>query len=153
MKIDPNPEIVKSVYPDKSVRPGRPAGDPFAAMLKDAINEPSGTNTGSEKPKMISNISNIQLNPLLTIQDDPMVARTERFLDILEEYQGKLKDPQTTLREIHPLIQKMETEKEFLTPFLDSLPPGNGLKEILNDAMITSTLETMKFNRGDYVDS
>jgi len=153
MKIDPNPEIVKSVYPDKTTGPDKPADDKFGAMLKEAINKPSRTSSESEKPQMINTISNIQLNPLFAIQNSPIVERTEKFLDILEEYQGKLNDPQTSLRDIDPLIQRIQTEKETLAPVLNSLSPGDGLKDILNDALITSSLEIMKFNRGDYVDS
>jgi len=47
----------------------------------------------------------------------------------------------------------METEKETLAPVLNSLPPEDGLKDILNQALITSSLEVIKFNRGDYVNS
>jgi len=153
MQIDPNQEIVKSVYTDKTTGPDKPEDDKFGTMLKEAINEPSKTSAESEKPQMINSISNIQLSPLFAVQDDPIVERTEKFLDILEEYQGKLNDPQATLRDIHPLVEKMETEKEALAPVLKSLPPGDGLRDILNQALITSSLEVIKFNRGDYVNS
>jgi len=103
MKIDPNQEIVKSVYPDKPTGPDKPVDDKFGTMLKDTINnELSKASAGSEKPQMINNISSIQLSPLFTVQDSPIVERTENFLDILEEYQAKLNDPQATLRDIHP---------------------------------------------------
>ena len=104
------------------------------------------------KPLMINSIPNIQLNPLFAVQDSQIVEQTENFLDILEEYRNKLLDPQTTLRDIHPLIQRMASEKETLTPVLNSLPPGDGLKDILNDALVNSEVEVIKFNRGDYVD-
>ena len=152
MKIDPNQEILKSAYPDKTIRPDKPADNEFGTMLKDAINnEPSKTSAEKVKPQMIS-IPNIQLNPLFAVQDNPTAERTENFLDILEEYQNKLLDPQATLRDIHPLIQRMESEKETLTPVLNSLQPGDGLKDILNDALVNSEVEVIKFNRGDYVD-
>jgi len=153
MKIDPNQEILKSAYTDKTIRLDKPANNEFGTMLKDAINnEPSRTNSENMKPQMISSIPNIQINPLFAVQDNPIVEQTENFLDILEEYQNKLLDPQTTLRDIHPLIQRMESEKETLTPVLNSLPPGDGLKDILNDALVNSEVEVIKFNRGDYVD-
>jgi hypothetical protein len=154
MKIDPNQEIVKSVYPDKATGPDKPADNKFGTMLKDAINnKPSKASAWSEKPQMINSIPNIEINPLFAVQDNPIIERTENFLNILEEYQAKLNDAQTTLRDIHPLIERMETEKETLTQVLNSLPPGDGLKEILNDALITSSLEVIKFNRGDYIDA
>ena len=153
MKIDPSEEILKSAYTDKTIRPDKPADNEFGTMLKDAINnEPSRTNSGNMKPQMITSIPNIQANPLFAVQDNPIVEQTENFLDTLEEYRNKLLDPQTTLRDIHPLIQRMESEKETLTPVLNSLPPGDGLKDILNDALVNSEVEVIKFNRGDYVD-
>ena len=153
MKIDPNQEIVKSVYPHKTSGPDKPVDDKFGAMLKDAVNnDHSKTSTENVKPQMISSISNIQFNPLLAVQDNPIIERTENFLNILEEYRNKLLDPQATLKDIHPLIQRMESEKETLTPVLNSLPPGDGLKDILNDALVNSEAEVIKFNRGDYVD-
>ena len=153
MKIDHSEEILKNVYAGKIAGPDKPVENKFAAMLKEAIDEPSKTSAGKEKPPMIGNISNIQIAPFFAVQNNPAVERTENFLNILEDYRKKLNDPQATLRDIHPLIQKMETEKDALAPVLNSLPPGDGLKEILNDAMITSSLEVIKFNRGDYVDS
>ena len=153
MKIDPNQEILKSAYTDKTIRPDKPADNEFGTMLKDAINnDPSRTNSGNMNPQMITRIPNIQINPLFAVQDNPIVEQTENFLDILEEYRNKLLDPQTTLRDIHPLVQRMESEKETLTPVLNSLPPGDGLKDILNDALVNSEVEVIKFNRGDYVD-
>ena len=154
MKIDPNQEILKSAYTDKTIRPDKPADKEFGAMLKDAINkEPSKISSEKVKPQMVNNIPNIQLNLLFAVQDNPIAERTENFLNILEQYRNKLLDPQSSLRDIHPLIQRMETEQEALAPVLNSLPPGDGLKDILNDALITSSLEVIKFNRGDYVDS
>ncbi|MBT7152824.1 MAG: hypothetical protein HN945_10270 [Deltaproteobacteria bacterium] len=154
MKIDPNQEILKSAYTDKTIRPDKPADKEFGAMLKDAINkEPSKISSEKVKPQMVNNIPNIQLNLLFAVQDNPIAERTENFLNILEQYRNKLLDPQSSLRDIHPLIQRMETEQEALAPVLNSLPPGDGLKDILNDALVTSSLEVIKFNRGDYVDS
>ena len=155
MKIDPNLEILKSQYIQKTSVTDRPAGkDEFSTMLKEAIESgPSKTVEGSKKPSMINNVAHVQFNPFFAVQDNPIAERTEKFLDLLEEYQNKLLDPLATLRDIRPLIERMETEKETLAPVLNSLPPGDGLKDILNDALITSSLEVIKFNRGDYVDS
>ncbi|MBW1781335.1 MAG: hypothetical protein JRL30_11420 [Deltaproteobacteria bacterium] len=151
MKIDPNQKILNGVYPDKTTGPDKPGNHKFSALLREAIDEPSRTSAGSENTQMISSISNIQLEPLFAVQNNPIVERTEKFIGILEEYQKKLRDPQSTLRDIHPLIERMETEKEALVPVLNSLPPGDKLKDILNDILITSSLEVIKFNRGDYV--
>ena len=102
MKIDPNQEILKSAYTDKTIRPDKPANNEFGTMLKDAIRkEPSKESSENVKPLMITSIPNIQTNPLFAVQDSPIVEQTENFLDILEEYRNKLLDPQTTLRPLN----------------------------------------------------
>ncbi len=155
MKIDPNLEILKSQYVQKTSVAEKPAGkeDAFSVLLKEAIEgDPSKKPMeGPMKTAMISNISPVQFPPFFAVQENPVAERTEKFLDLLEEYQSKLLDPNLTLRDIHPLLERMETEKDALVPLLDSLPSGDRLRDVLNNALVASTVETFKFNRGDYV--
>jgi hypothetical protein len=44
-------------------------------------------------------------------------------------------------------------EKDQLSAVLDSMPNEDGLKDILNQTLITASLEGIKFNRGDYITS
>ena len=153
MKIDPNLEILNAQYSQKVSVVDKPAGqDEFSAMLKEAIeSDPSKTVQGSKKSSMISSVAPIQFIPFFPVQNNPIVERTEKFLDLLEEYQNKLMEPRASLRDVHPLIEKLEKEKDALLPLLDSLPQGDELREILNNALVTSAVEAIKFNRGDYV--
>jgi len=99
---------------------------------------------------MVTSISGIQFNPSPFFNGNPIIERTEKFLEILDNYREKLQNPEVSLEEIYPLVSEMEMKKEGLTSALNSLPDGDGLKDILNEAMITSSLEVAKFNRGDY---
>jgi hypothetical protein len=45
----------------------------------------------------------------------------------------------------------MEMENQELIPMMESLPDGDGLKDILNRLLVSSTVEVIKFNRGDYI--
>ena len=99
----------------------------------------------------ISSISPIQLNMISPAQNGSIIDRVENLLNVLDEYHQKLKDPHFTLKEIDPLVKQMEKEKENLAPVLDSLVEDDGLKDILNQTLVTSSLETIKFNRGDYI--
>jgi len=153
MKIDPSQEALNTVHAGKSTGPDRQGKDEFSAILREAIDEPSTMSHGSEKTEMITSTSTIPSEPLFAVQNKPVIERTEKILDILEEYQNRLLDPHSTLRDIYPLIEKMETEKEALTPVLDSLQPGDGLRRILTEVLIASNVEVIKFNRGDYLPS
>lgn len=151
MKIDPSQELLKTQHSHKAPNADKPDQDEFSAMLKGAIDDDSAKNIeGGKKPQMINSIAHVQFNTLFNVQKDALVERTAKFLDLLEEYQTKLMDPRASLRDVHPLIEKLESEKGALVPFLDSLPRGNELREVLNNALVTSTVEMIKFNRGDY---
>ena len=151
MKIDPTQELLKTQYSNKTSFAQKPDKNEFSAMLKEAIESDSSSAVQDKKgPQMIS-LAQLQFNTQFAVQSNPMVERTEQFLDLLEEYQNKLMDPQTSLRDINPLIGQMEKEKDALAPLMDSLPDGDELKDVLNNALVTSTVEMIKFNRGDYV--
>jgi len=60
-------------------------------------------------------------------------------LGIVFFYAGgsKLMDPQASLRDIHPLVESIQNEKDALTPLMDSLPDGDELKDVLNNALVS----------------
>ena len=151
MKIENNENIQKSLYPEKNNKNEKAQGIDFGAVLKNEVEKSSNAISGNQTMPSISSISPIQLNMISPVQNGSIIDRVENLLNVLDEYQQKLKDPHFTLKEIEPLVKQMEKEKENLAPVLDSLVEDDGLKEILNQALVTSSLETIKFNRGDYI--
>ncbi|MCP4370957.1 MAG: hypothetical protein GY797_23010 [Deltaproteobacteria bacterium] len=151
MKIENNENIQKTLYPDKIKKKETPQGTGFKAVFKNEVEKSSNVISHNQKMSSISSISPIQLNMLSPAQNVPVIDRVENLLNILDEYQQKLKDPNTSLKEIDPIVRQMEKEKESLAPVLDSLAENDGLKDILTRALVSSSLETIKFNRGDYI--
>jgi hypothetical protein len=151
MKIHPNDEILKDPYPQKIKKNEKSTDREFGAIIKEAIENSSKVDAEDQKPQIMDNIPEIQFNTFLTGEKIPIVDRVEKFLDILDEYRHKLANPQVTLKNIYSSINEMDAEKERLIPVLNSLPDGDGLKDILNQALITSSLEIIRFNRGDYL--
>jgi len=99
----------------------------------------------------VQNIPTIQFDQVANIDAVQGVERVEQFLNLLEAYQGKLGDTNSTLKEFSPLVSGMESEAAKIMPLLDSLPDGDRLKDLLNRAVVTATVEAIKFNRGDYL--
>jgi hypothetical protein len=79
------------------------------------------------------------------------VKNIDELLNVIESYQNKMADPKVSLKEIYPVVQQMEKKAAELLPTSVSLPDGDKLKEILNRVLVVSTVETIKFNRGDYI--
>ncbi len=150
MKIIPNHEILKTVDPDQNGKKNTPGDNIFKDMLDNSIENSS--NKGFESTRMpMPNISGIQFNTINPVDQTPLIDRVGKLIDTLDEYQLKLGDPQYSLRDINPLIQKMETDNKNLESTLNALPDGHGLKDALNQTLVTSTMEVAKFNRGDYI--
>ena len=96
-------------------------------------------------------LSAIRFNPLSSEDKDVTLDRVENLLNLLEKYRHQLSDPKVTLRTIEPILNTIAAEKDQLSEKLDSISNEEGLKDILNQALITASLEVVKFNRGDYI--
>ncbi len=150
MKIHSNDEILKNSYAQRISKNEKSTDREFGAVLKEAIENSSKVDAVDQESPTIDNIPEIQFNAFLPGEKIPMVDRVERFLDLLDKYRHKLANPQVTLKDIYPLVNEMDAEKENLIPVLNSLPNGDRLKDILNQTLIASSLEIIRFNRGDY---
>jgi hypothetical protein len=151
MEIHSNERILRSSYPEEIKKNKEPADKKFDAVLQESIEHSCDARSGPQGPSMINNISEIRLNAFSPNEKMRIMDRVEKFLDILDEYHQKLGDPQFTLKDIYPLIDNMAAENEGLISSLNYLTDGDKLKEILNRTLITSSIEIIKFNRGDYL--
>ncbi len=150
MKVDITQEIFKSAHATTVQKNGESQDKGFGKILDETMKTSSNTNAGGLRPPVMNGIREMQLQPFPISNQTPVFEGTERLLNILDEYRQKLGDREVALGEIDPLISKISKQSERLTTKINSLPEGDPLKEILNQALIISSLEVMKFNRGDY---
>lgn len=144
-------EIVESIVPQKAQKSEKTSGDKFGEVLKKSTESSTISRSGLASPPPAPTVPDIRFDPISSLQKTPVIEKVERFLDVLEDYQTRLGDSTTSLKDLHPLIVRMESETENLLPLLDSLPPEHEVRDILNRATIYSTVEVAKFNRGDYL--
>ncbi|MFZ5586060.1 MAG: hypothetical protein ACOZHQ_09045 [Thermodesulfobacteriota bacterium] len=88
-----------------------------------------------------------KLDPLQT----EGMLRAERALDILEAYQQGLADKKKSLKELGGLVKAMDDEVAELTKVLERMTPEHDLYGLLSEVAVTAMVESVKFNRGDYV--
>ena len=88
-------------------------------------------------------------NPYMPIA--ATIDQIENMLDLLDEYRHQLADPNSTLRDIHPLVESLEAANKQLAPLLDSIAEGDQLKQILNETLVTTSTEVFKYNKGEYI--
>lgn len=126
-------------------------GDAFRDILQQKIATASKPEGGGMTLPPVQNIPTLQFDQISDMDTTQGIRRAEQFLDLLEAYQGKLRDAGSTLKDCSPLVARMESEAATMASLLGSLPDGDGLKDILNRAVVTATVEAIKFNRGDYL--
>jgi len=80
------------------------------------------------------------------------LEQSERVLDLLDDFAQALADPQKTLRDLGPLVQKMEGEVKRLEAAPDSEGDSDqSLSRLINDVSLLASVALMKFHRGDYL--
>lgn len=151
MKIDGNDEILKSGYHPKTPTNEQASEADFNHILKESVEKSTETPLEIQPTTLLDPISAIRFNPLSSQDNDITLDRVENLLNLLEKYRQQLRDPQVTLRTIEPLMRTIAAEKDQLSEKLDSISNEDGLKDILNQTLITASLEVIKFNRGDYI--
>ena len=123
----------------------------FDEFLEKAMTPQSGQTTSASTLPPLQSLSSVNLTIPSGGDHVQTVKDIDYFLNIMEAYERKMTDPQASLKDAYPLVQQMEKKTAELIPTLESLPDGDKLKDILNQALVASTVEVIKFNRGDYV--
>lgn len=153
MKINGNNEIIKGAYPDKSQKNEQNQNAEFKDILKASVERAAQDKPEIHASTPMNPVSPIRFSPPLLEDKELTLKRIDNLLNLLENYQKRLSDPQATLRSMEPVMNTIAKEKEQLSSVLDSLPEEDGLKDIINRTLITASLEIAKYYRGDYIDS
>ena len=153
MKIYGDNGILKDSLPQKTQKSEATPNADFKNILKESV-ENSTQNPSKIQPSTVMDpISAIRFDPLSPQDKNITVERIDNLLNLLDKYHQQLRDPHVTLRTLGPVVGTIEKEKDQLSGLLDTLPSGDGLKDILNQTLITASLEVIKFNKGDYITS
>lgn len=150
MKIDSNDQIMKSLYPEETVK-HRKAGDKeFGNILKETLAEKPRPDAAPRQSAFVNPLASVRLTP--EDSPDPRLAidRIENMIDLLDRYRHQLADPRQNLKQMDTTIGDIVRENENLASFADTLADDE-IKGILNQTMITASLEVAKFYRGDYI--
>lgn len=81
-----------------------------------------------------------------------IIEHGDNILNLLEDYAGKLSDPSKTLRDINPLIERIENEVKLIeAEAAQTAEAEPGLAKVVNDLAVTANVAVLKFKRGDYL--
>ncbi len=151
MKINNDDQPIQGYPADKQARPSEASPADFNSILEGTFATATAAEKEVQAPAVIENVLPVQLQNVKHPQKPSTIDQIENMLDLLDDYRHKLADPNSTLKDIHPLVKSLETANEQLKPMLDSIAEGDQLKQILNQTLVTASLEVFKYNKGDYI--
>ena len=151
MKISETDQIQKPLAPVTPTKPQPSDDHAFGNILKEQL-EPSAKTevAGNHRNAFINPLNGAQMNISSRLDTRDALERTESLIGLLEQYRLKLADPATSLKQIDPIVQEIGQASEILTPVLDAIPDTDELKRIVNETLVTASMEVTKFYRGDY---
>ena len=147
MKIHGNGDLLGRVRVDQPTSPPADAANKFGDILRDSLNQAASSGPATASGGAVS----IRIRSADPMPAGSVIARLDGFLDLMNEYRSKLADPRVSLKGLDPVVRSLEQGRDELSPLLASLPEGDGLKDILNQALVTTEIEILRFRRGDYL--
>jgi hypothetical protein len=147
MKIQGNGDVLGRVRIEPQASPVAPAAGKFGEILKESLNPAAASKSATVSSGAVS----VRFRPADPVPSGSVTSRLEGFLDLMSEYRSKLADPRVSLKGLEPVVRSLEQGRDALSPLLASLPEGDGLRDILNQALVMTEVEIARFRRGDYL--
>jgi len=81
-----------------------------------------------------------------------VIEHGDKILNLLDDYARQLTDPGKTLKDIGPLVDRIEKEVRLIeTEAAAKVHDDQELQTIIKDLSITANVAVLKFQRGDYI--
>ncbi len=124
--------------------------DAFKNALSKALDNSEATDMKSSSNSALGEIASTGLN--IINPSEVVSGKTNELLKMLESYSSKLEDPNISLRNIAPELEKILNNATTLQKETGALGKSDeGLKEIATQTIVTAQTEYLKFQRGDYL--
>jgi type III secretory pathway component EscV len=130
MKIIPNE--IPPIEQHSAKKTAKISGEGFQDILKGKMEKVPAADEKSFAIPPSSNLASIRFNLGNQTDTKQTLVRMDRFLNLLETYQKQMEDPRITLKETSSIIDQLERQTQELLPVLESLPEGDGIKDLLN---------------------
>ena len=151
MKINGSEEILKGIYPETKNKVQSPTENGFGSILKETFEKTSKVPSKTQQSTFVAPPAGVQQSVLSSQDEKIALERLEHLINLLDRYRQNLGNLNEPLKNIDPIIKEISAEKDNLTAIHDALPGTDGLKAIVNQILVTASLEITRFYRGDYL--
>jgi hypothetical protein len=82
---------------------------------------------------------------------EELLSRADELIALLETLQEGIAGTGLPLKDACTSVRAIEDRAYELAPLVERLPEGDPFREFMNRIVITASVETIKFRRGDYL--
>lgn len=144
-----NIQSITQILDSQSTKVSQASGNGFESVLNSAQEKIQAPEEGAK----INELDEISA-PAFDIQTVSAVVtdKTDKLLTKLENYASQLDDAGIPLKDIKPILEKLDEEATSLSKEIPSLgEEDQELIDIANSTALTAKTEYLKFMRGDYL--
>lgn len=153
MKITRPEELLKLPPQINTVKSTQAEASEFAKILDKAVQPGSNPTTSVDTPHRLAEPQPISM-PATSSGQPSILSKTQEVIDLMESYANCLSDPQKSLKDIEPALNRFVNEAEQVhEQFTQNEKASGELTKILDDLRRAARLEQIRFQRGDYLDS
>ena len=150
--IDPDKSIPNIQDGNKASNRSKVQKGEFDSVFREAADSASMKRAELESTRFISNLRPAQFVTEPSPSTSAVVDKVSHLIDTMEGYQQKLIEKGATLRDIETLVQKMTSESESLGAASSAVDEQDGLRAIIDQSLMLTSMEIVKFNSGHYND-
>ena len=150
--IDPDKSIPNIQDGNKASNRSKVQKGEFDSVFREVADSTSMKRAELESTCFISNLRPAQFVTEPPPSTSAVVDKVSHLIDTMEGYQQKLIEKGATLRDIETLVQKMTSESESLGAASSAVDEQDGLRAIIDQSLMLTSMEIVKFNSGHYND-
>jgi hypothetical protein len=142
-------QVGKELLPQPKTRTVRENSQAFEKLLSKSVARNDASGSATEGVHTLRPAPNIFLDVPGDDREE-LADRVARLLGELEEYADRLGSG-ATLKDIAPIVERISDEQSALQQLAEHIPAQDDIRHIIDEALVRSSVEVIKFNRGDYV--
>ena len=145
MKIDIDSILAKTPVATENNKPKKSESGNFSDVLAQAVSEQVQRAKRIEEARYTQTVAPVSDSSL-----PPLWLKVKDLLNVLDEYSQNLGNAKNSLKDLEPLIDKMENQIQVIDGDIDTAKT-DPLNVLAQQVLTQAQVEVIKFRRGDYV--
>ena len=150
--IDPDKPIGKLTAPQKTPAPNQTQKGGFDAIFRETLVAPPIPVAAAESTALTAAVLPAPFAGAPDRSTPMMVDRLQRLIDTMEAYQQRLMAGDATLKEVQPLVERLEKHSRPLSALSEFAQQPDDLVIMVNQALMLASMEVARFKSGHYND-